>query len=132
VDRNVEIPAGDFVLETPPDAKATPYELPVPRPFGTAEMPMPAGVAAPKLQKKRDLNYDENSRKAGVEGTVILYLIVDTGGIPSDIGVFRSLNAGLYDESVRTVKQWRFQPAMKDGKPLPVPQLVELNFRLAH
>ena len=66
---------------------------------------MPAGVAAPKLQKKRDLNYDENSRKAGVEGTVILYLIVDTGGIPSDIVVFKSLNAGLDDLSVRAVKQ---------------------------
>jgi len=39
---------------------------------------VPPGVAAPNLQKKQDPNYDEDSRKAGVEGTVLLYLIVDT------------------------------------------------------
>ena len=54
------------------------------------------------------------------------------GSLPSDIAVFQSVNAGLNAEAVRTVRQWQFQPTVKDGKPVAVPQLVEMNFRLAH
>ena len=78
VERNVEVLAGEFASNPPPDSRTTPYELPIPRPFGAPEIPVPPGVAAPNLQKKQDPNYDEDSRKAGVEGTVLLYLIVDT------------------------------------------------------
>jgi TonB family protein len=132
VERNVEIPVGDFVFEPPPGAVVTPYELPVPRTFGKSLVPLPPGVSAPQLVKKKDLNYDEAARKAGVEGIVVLYLVVDSAGSPSEVMVFQSLTEGLNAEAVRTVSEWRFQPAMKDGKPVAVPLLVELNFRLAH
>jgi outer membrane biosynthesis protein TonB len=99
----VEVLAGEFASNPPPDSRTTPYELPIPRPFGAPEIPVPPGVAAPNLQKKQDPNYDEDSRKAGVEGTVLLYLIVDTAGLPSDIAVFRCLNAGLDAEAVQAM-----------------------------
>jgi len=44
--------------------------------------------------------------------------------------VFSSLNPGLEAESVRAVKQWRFQPAMKDGRPVNVQISVEVGFKL--
>ncbi len=74
--------------------------------------------------------YSEGARKAGVEGSVVLWLIVDADGLPQQIKVQRSLGMGLDEEAVRAVKQWRFQPAIKDGKPVPVMINVQVNFRL--
>jgi TonB family protein len=37
---------------------------------------------------------------------------------------------GLDEKAIEAVKQWRFAPARKDGKPVPVAVDVEVNFRL--
>jgi hypothetical protein len=36
--------------------------------------------------------YDEDSRKARIEGTVVLYVVIDPRGIPSEVEVFRPLS----------------------------------------
>jgi TonB family protein len=59
-----------------------------------------------------------------------LWLIVDENGLPRDIKVRRALGMGLDDEAIKAVKQWRFQPASKDGRPVAVMINVEVNFRL--
>jgi TonB family protein len=56
--------------------------------------------------------------------------VVDANGLPQDIKVQRSLGMGLDEEAIKAVKRWRFQPAMKDGKPVPVMINVQVNFRL--
>lgn len=59
-----------------------------------------------------------------------MWLVVGTDGLPQQIKVQRSLGMGLDEEAVRTVRQWRFQPATKEGKPVPVTINVQINFRL--
>jgi outer membrane biosynthesis protein TonB len=36
----------------------------------------------------------------------------------------------LDDQAVKGVSQWRFEPAKRDGKPVPVLIEIETNFRL--
>ena len=60
----------------------------------------------------------------------MLWLIVDDQGRPRDIRVVRGLGFGLDARAVEAVKQWRFQPAMKDGRPVNVQISVEVGFRL--
>ena len=42
----------------------------------------------------------------------------------------RGLGMGLDQRALEAIKQWRFQPAVKDGEPVAVSARVEVNFRL--
>lgn len=88
------------------------------------------GVSAPRALATPDPEYSEEARKAKYQGVVVLWLIVDQGGKPRDIRVARSLGMGLDQKAVEAVKNWRFEPAMKDGRPVAVQINVEVNFRL--
>jgi TonB family protein len=61
---------------------------------------------------------------------VVLWLIVGQDGRTKDIRISRSLGMGLDQKAVEAVKQWKFEPAKKDGVPVAVQLNVEVNFRL--
>jgi len=88
------------------------------------------GVSAPRALDTPDPEYSEEARKAKYQGTCLLWLIVGPDGRPHDIKVARALGMGLDQKAIEAVKNWKFQPAMKDGKPVAVQINVEVNFRL--
>jgi periplasmic protein TonB len=88
------------------------------------------GITAPKPVDTPDPEYTEEARRAKIQGTCILWLIVDAEGRPRDIRVVRGLGYGLDAKALETVKQWRFEPARKDGQPVNVQVSVEVGFRL--
>ena len=56
---------------------------------------------------------------------------VGPDGRPRDIHVKQSLGMGLDEKAMEAVRQYKFKPAMKDGKtPVPVELTIEVNFRL--
>jgi protein TonB len=88
------------------------------------------GVSAPKAIYSPDPEYSEEARKVKHMGTVVLWLVVGPDGKPRDIRVLRTLGLGLDEKAIEAVKNWRFEPAMKDGKPVAVQINVEVNFHL--
>ncbi len=88
------------------------------------------GVSAPKALQTPDPEYSEEARKAKYQGTVVLWLVVDPNGNPQQVKVARSLGMGLDQKAVEAVRHWKFEPAMKDGRPVAVQINVEVNFRL--
>jgi TonB family protein len=68
--------------------------------------------------------------KHKVQGTCVLALTVDEQGAVRDVHVTRSLDKRLDQNAVDAVKQWKFKPAMRDGKPVAVLTSVEIDFRL--
>jgi protein TonB len=88
------------------------------------------GVSAPRALFAPDPEYSEEARKAKYQGVVVLWLIVGPDGRPRDMKVARSLGMGLDQKAIEAVRQWKFEPAMKDGKPVAVQINVEVNFRL--
>ena len=88
------------------------------------------GVTAPLVLHKVEPEYSEEARKAKYQGTVLLYIEVDPGGRAINIRVQRSLGLGLDEKAIEAVKQWKFKPGYKDGKPVTVAATVEVNFRL--
>src|ERR1700691_1479146 len=88
------------------------------------------GVSAPKIIFQPDPEYSEEARKAKFQGTCVLWLVVGPDGKPRDIRVLRTLGLGLDEKAIEAVKNWRFEPAMKDGKPVAVQINVEVNFHL--
>ncbi|HEY7098399.1 MAG TPA: energy transducer TonB [Terriglobales bacterium] len=88
------------------------------------------GVSAPRPISTPDPEYSEEARKAKYQGTCVLWLIVGPDGKPRDVRVARSLGLGLDEKAIQAVKNWTFEPAMKDGKPVAVQINVEVSFRL--
>ncbi len=88
------------------------------------------GISAPQPVSTPDPEYTEQARLAKTQGTCILWMIVDDQGRPRDIRVVRGLGMGLDAKAIEAVKQWKFQPAMKDGHPVNVQISVEVGFKL--
>jgi TonB family protein len=88
-----------------------------------------ADTSAPVLTEKVAPEYSDEARRTCKEGTVKLSVVVDESGMPQKIRVTQPLGSGLDDEAVRTVRKWRFRPAMKAGRPVAVQARVELHFR---
>ena len=90
-----------------------------------------SGIEPPSLPREVTPDYTEQARRAGLEGEVLLELVVDPDGRVSDLRVLRALGAGLDEEAVRAVRQWRFSPARRLGSPVAViaEAAVELKLR---
>ena len=88
------------------------------------------GISAPTAISAPDPDYTEDARRAKKQGTCILWLIVDSTGHPRDIRVIRGLGFGLDAKAVEAVNHWKFQPALKDGRPVDVQISVEVEFHL--
>jgi TonB family protein len=88
------------------------------------------GVSAPRPIYDPDPEYSEQARQAKYQGAVLLWVVVGPDGRPRDIRVQRSLGMGLDEKAIEAVKQWRFEPARKDGQPVAVQVNIEVNFRL--
>ncbi len=76
------------------------------------------------------LNYPEMARKAGVEGLVVVQVIVEADGRPTDPQVVRSPGPILDEAAVAAVMQVRFKPGMQRGKPVRVRYALPVRFRL--
>jgi periplasmic protein TonB len=88
------------------------------------------GVSAPRPLFTPDPEYSEEARKAKYQGTCVLWLIVGSDGRPRDVRVSRALGMGLDEKAIQAVRQWKFEPAMKDGHAVAVQMNVEVSFRL--
>jgi len=87
-------------------------------------------VSAPIPIYKPEPPYSEQARKAKYQGTVVLWIVVDAQGNVTDAQVVKPLGMGLDQNAVKTVKTWKFKPAMRNGSPVPVKVMVEVSFRL--
>ena len=84
----------------------------------------------PKPVYSPDPEYSEEARKAKYQGVCVLWLVVGPDGRPRDIRVTRTLGLGLDEKAIEAVKTWKFEPAMKDGKPVSVEISVQVDFHL--
>jgi bla regulator protein blaR1 len=87
-------------------------------------------VAAPKLVYAPDPEFTEKARRSKYQGACVISTVVDAQGNPTQVQVVRHLGMGLDKKAVEAVKQYRFTPAMRLGKPVAVEVKIEVNFRL--
>jgi TonB family protein len=86
-------------------------------------------IKPPMLIKSVDPVYPEKARKAGIEGVVILAAKTDASGKVRDVMVLRPV-AGLNQAAIDAVRQWEYEPYVKDGKPTPIVFTVTVRFQL--
>lgn len=89
-----------------------------------------SGVEAPRIVKEVRALYTDDARRRGIEGDVVLEVIVTRAGSVGDVRVVRGLGAGLDQSAIAAVKQWRFDPARRQGAPVDVVVEVSVEFRM--
>jgi protein TonB len=77
-----------------------------------------------------DPEFSEEARKAKFSGNVVVSLIVDANGNPKNVHVLRGVGMGLDEKAVAAVQQYKFKPALQNGKPVAVYLNVEVNFQI--
>jgi periplasmic protein TonB len=77
-------------------------------------------------------SYPRDALREGVEGTVMLQVLVDVDGRPLQVDVQRSSGDRRLDAAARrqVLQHWRFRPAMQDGRPVQAIGLVPIAFNL--
>jgi TonB family protein len=67
------------------------------------------------------------ARQAGIQGVVILEVAIDAEGRVTDAKVLRSIPM-LDQAALDAVRQWRYEPTLLNGKPVPVVITVAMPF----
>jgi protein TonB len=84
-------------------------------------------VTPPRVVKQVNPHYSTDHGVRAV-GSVIIALVVSSKGLPKDPHVVKGLDQELDASAVEAVKEWRFSPAQKNGKPIAVRVSVQIQF----
>ncbi len=87
-----------------------------------------ACIVTPHPKSVPNPAYSEEARRSGTQGNVLLTIVINEKGDVTDAKIKRGLEPGLDQNSLDAVKQWNFDPATIDGKPVPVQLNVQVSF----
>ncbi len=117
---------------SPPPSSSTSVESAPPTTGSVAPTTIskPGGdVRRPRVLQQVNPEYTEEARRAKISGEVVIALVVDPQGKPSDVHVTHGVGYGLDEKAVAAVKKYKFSPATKDGVPIAVPLSIAVTFR---
>jgi periplasmic protein TonB len=90
-----------------------------------------AAASMPTCQYCPSPAYTDEARRAKVQGTVTLRVLVGTDGRAHRIEIAKGLEASLDAKALEVLRTWRFGPAMDASrKAVPVWVTIETKFRL--
>jgi len=112
----------------------------VPNPSPAKAYRVGGNVKAPRLIHSVDPQFTEDARRKNLQGKCLIQILVDVNGIPENVAVVKSIAddlpakqqryaAGLDENAVLAVKQFRFEPATLKGQPVPVKIFVQVAFK---
>jgi TonB family protein len=73
---------------------------------------------------------NEYAQANGVAGMALYHAVIGADGKPQEIVVSRPIGFGLDESAADTIRKASFQPAVKDGKPVPVMLDLVVQFRI--
>jgi protein TonB len=126
-------PAPPRPVTTPRRVSAPVAERP-PAPTETAALTAAPFVPARPvsgMESDRPPRYPEAARRRGEQGRVVLQVDVSADGAPVDVTVAEGSGIPSLDAAaLNAVRQWRFVPATRAGKPVAAVARVPVRFRL--
>jgi protein TonB len=131
----VVVPLVSIHLETPPPSAISP---PPPAPPRAVQASVPRD-AMPVMLDASEVDYvamprvvyPRAAKQARVQGTVLLWVLIDAEGKPAEVRVHRSSGSEQLDRAGReAVLDCRFKPYRRDGVALSAQVLVPIEFSL--
>lgn len=87
-------------------------------------------VSPPIPIVKPEPPYSERARLARLQGTLTLWAVIDRNGNVVGTTITQRLGMGLDANALKTVRTWKFEPAKRNGTPVPVRAMIRISFRL--
>ena len=103
-------------------------DLPDDEAFSHFERVVP-GIKPPKAIHAPDPKFPDLPPDAEPHGVVVMLVGVNSKGHVAAVRVLRSDERAYEQTAVATVKKWKFKPAEKSGRPVPVQITVEMRFQ---
>jgi TonB family protein len=117
------IPISDEITALSPD--------PIPSPKDGISRGGIGGTSIPVCVYCPVPSYTDKARAAKLQGSVVLEVVVNPDGQAGQIKVSQGASLGLDESAIKTVKKWKFKPALgPDGNPVAVLVPIEVTFRL--
>ncbi|MCH8285719.1 energy transducer TonB [candidate division KSB1 bacterium] len=77
------------------------------------------------------IKYPEIARKAGIQGQVVIHVLVNEEGVPVDTMVLQSLgNSGCDEAAIDAIMKTRFTPATQRGRAVKFWMSIPITFQL--
>jgi protein TonB len=99
---------------------------------GTGEEPIrwTPDIVQPTLVHRVEPKYPEMARRARLQGTVFLEAVISTRGDVEDVKVLRSPSPLFDQEAINAVRQWKYTPALQNGRPVKIFFTIIVEFKL--
>lgn len=85
-------------------------------------------AGGPKVLHQVVPSYPDELRRQGIEGQVELQVGIDEEGNVGGVRVLKPLHPYLDNSAVQALKQWKYEPVLRDGAPVPVVLTLTVNF----
>ena len=96
-----------------------------------AEKPVDVGselLVPPRVVKETPPLYTKNAFDRGIEGRVVLKVIIRKDGSIGPVRVDQSLDDELDEAAAEAIRKWQFDPARVKGEPINVLTSIEVDF----
>jgi protein TonB len=124
--RTRPVPVPDPTPAEPEPLRAETPPAPEPQAYALVE----GDVLPPRKIYAPQPPYPDVAKRVRREGTVVLELLIERDGTISSIRPTTEIGFGLEESAVRTVSQWKLEPALLRGKPVPVLYRLHVRFEL--
>jgi TonB family protein len=89
-----------------------------------------SGISPPSLLREVKPDYTEEARTRGVEGDVVMEIVVRRDGSVGEVRLLQRLGHGLDGRAIDAVREWRFSPGKRHGVPVDVLVEVAMEFKI--
>lgn len=89
-----------------------------------------AQTSNPQIIHRIEPQFSEEARKAKwAGGEVMATILIDAEGVVQNVNVTDHPGMDIDKMTVEALKQWKFKPAVKDGKPAATTATVKVLFK---
>ncbi len=130
-----DIPDDVTIMDTEIDLNAPPPPPPPPPGASKRREVSPTFLAwevtAEVIEPKAQPIYPDIAKKAGVEGMVVIQIVIDEKGNVLEAVVVLASPSGIFeDAALEAIYKWKFTPAMQRDNPIKVQMAQRIIFRL--
>ena len=125
-----ELPERSPAVPPSPPVQTEPVGASTPKIAFPSRVRISSGVAAGFVIKKVAPIYPDDARRAYIQGTVMLRVIISTEGDIVDLELLDG-PIELAGSAVAAVRQWKYKPYLLAGRPITVETQIQVNYQLS-
>lgn len=76
------------------------------------------GITPPVLLHSKEPRGNEDALKQGYGGTVLIGMVIDKNGLPTQLELLQPIGMGLDEDVLSAVQNYRFKPSTENGLPV--------------